>query len=60
MMKPEKLYIIGIPICILIYSFVYYSTSEWILQSLAGIFSFGSLSIIGRYIGRKKEAEGLR
>lgn len=53
-MKPEKLHIIGIPICILIYWFVYYLTSDWFLQSLAGILSFGSLSIVGRYLERKK------
>ena len=56
MKLPEKVYLMGIPVCIGIYWVVFQLTSDWFIQCLAGIILFGGLSIVDRYLERK-EAE---
>ena len=56
-MNVERLYIIGMPVCIGLYWVVFQLTSEWFVRGVSGILLFGGLSVVGRYLARE-EADG--
>jgi len=54
-MKVNRLFLIGIPVCIGIQWVVFQLTSDWSIRCVASILLFGGLSVVGERLEREAD-----